>query len=259
MNAVYDTQLASWYENMGIVVAFVAPKDTQKPAGVDVFTDNVAIHPGVAAGAMVPAGKWYFNFTPQKGCRNDLVGRDGQKDLCLRGQVTHGAKPESGNAGEPCTADTCPALPKKDGRLTTDIHAAGFTYGQADLGVIGATGIPLVKVGQPVRFWNEDAAANIWHTFTRCKEPCTGPTRINYPIADGGNGHPNDHMDFESMEIGYGLMWEPPRSQVGGNDPYDGQWLQDGLVWQFTPTKPGVYSFYCRIHPGMRGAIKAVK
>ena len=34
LNAVYDSQQASWYENMGIVMAFLAPGDK---SGVDVF------------------------------------------------------------------------------------------------------------------------------------------------------------------------------------------------------------------------------
>src|SRR3954469_11608128 len=39
LNAVYDSQQASWYENMGIVMAFLAPGDT---SGVDVFNDSSA-------------------------------------------------------------------------------------------------------------------------------------------------------------------------------------------------------------------------
>ena len=35
--------------------------------------------------------------------------------------------------------------------------------------------------------------------------------------------------------------------------------VQDGLYWDFTPTRTGTYTFFCRIHPSMRGAIRVVK
>ena len=256
INAVYDSELGSWYEGMGIVVAYVAPKDPIKPAGVDVFTDNVILDRGVPSKAPKIKGYWDGDKKFRPGtCTADLTGAT--KRLCLRGMVTHGMYHESTHTGG-CPKSGCPALPKKDGPLVTDIHSVGFTYGNADLGVIGQTGIPLVKKGQPVRFWNEDAAARIWHTFTRCKEPCTGTTGIDYPIADGGKGA-KDHMDFDSAEIGWGLMFEPAKSQVGGSDPYDDQWVKDAAVWEFTPDQTGVFTFWCRIHPGMRGAFKVVE
>lgn len=258
LNAVYDTEIASWYENMGIVVALIAPDDPYEPAGVDVFEDDVVIDPGVATSATTPPGAYHYRgFRPQD-CTPDLTGASGQKRLCLRGQVTHGAVPESSNAGARCSGASCPPLPEKNGELVTDIHSVGFTYGQADMGVIGTTGIPLVKKNTTVRLWNEDSAANIWHTYTRCKEPCTGPTKINYPLADGGKGR-DDLMDFDSAEIGYGLLYEPAKSQIGGGEPYDRQWVEDGLFWNFKPTEIGTYSFYCRIHPGMRGAFRVVE
>lgn len=258
LNAVYDSEIASWYENMGIVVALVATDDPFEPAGVDVFTDDVVLDPGVASTGLTPPGAFHYRGFRPAGCTPDLTGVSGQKRLCLRGQVTHGAKPESGNAGGPCTEGTCPALPEEDGPEVTDIHSVGFTYGQADLGVIGTTGVPLVKKGSPVRLWSEDSAANVWHTYTRCKEPCSGPTRINYPLADGGKGA-DDLMDFDSAEIGYGLLFEPAKSQVGGSESYDQEWVEDGLFWDFTPSETGTYSFYCRIHPGMRGAFRVVE
>ena len=58
INAVYDSQDASWYEDMGIVVAYVAPEDKVKPAGVDVFDKNVTIDRGVPVKAMTPKGAW---------------------------------------------------------------------------------------------------------------------------------------------------------------------------------------------------------
>jgi plastocyanin len=254
-NAVYDSQIGSWYENMGIVVAYVAPDD---PSAVDVFDQPVTLDPGTPANAILPEGPYAENGFRPGTCQPNLDPSAGELRLCLRGQPTHGAIAESGNATRGCTPDTCPAIPDKDGPVTTDIHTVDFTFGQADLGVVGQTGVPRVRVGQRVRFWNEDTVANVWHTVTRCALPCTGATKVNYPVADGGSGDPTDTTDFESMEVGYGLMWEPAKSQIGGNDPYDQKWLQDGLYWDFTPNTPGTYSFFCRVHGGMRGAIKVV-
>ena len=55
-NAVYDSEHASWYENMGIVMAWVAPKDPHKPEGIDVFEDDVKIDPGVPTNAIEVSG-----------------------------------------------------------------------------------------------------------------------------------------------------------------------------------------------------------
>jgi plastocyanin len=255
LNAVYDTELSSWYENMGIVVGYVAPKDPLGAPGIDVFKKNVRIVNGMPAAARVPAGPFVFNYRP-KVCHPSLTGK--VKVLCLHGQVTHGVKPESTDTVPPCTKAACPALTKKLGPVVTDIYAAGFTYGQADLGVVDATGVPRVQRGKPVRFWNLDEGMNVWHTFTACSYPCNGPTGVNYPLADGGNGKPHDPMNFESMELGYGVMFDPTKSQVGGSKPYDQQWMQDGISWTFTPTRDGLYTFYCRVHPGMRGAFKVI-
>ena len=258
INAVQDAEIASWYENMGIVVAYVAPEDPHGPPGVDPFDPDLEIDPGIPVGAKWPKGPLHHKgFRPGR-CTPDLLGTDGTKTLCLRGQVTHGHVHESGNTGG-CRGTDCVALPKKEGRVVDAIHSVGFTYGDADMGVIPTTGIPLVKLGQPLKLFSWDAAAKIYHTYTRCKEPCSGPTGINYPLADGGTGKPNDEMDFDSSEIGYGLLFEPAKSQIGGSESYDAQWLQDGLYWEFTPTQTGTFSFYCRVHPGMRGAFKVVK
>jgi plastocyanin len=203
----------------------------------------------------VPAGPFVFNYRP-KSCHPKLTGA--HKVLCLHGQVTHGPLPENQDTSPPCTRQTCPPLTKKPGPMVTDIYAAGFTYGQADLGVVGSTGIPQVKRGTTVRFWNLDNSMYVWHTFTACRYPCSGPTSVNYPVADGGNGSAHDRMNFESMELGYGVLFDPTKSQLGGSKPYDQQWMQDGVEWSFTPTRDGVYTFFCRIHPGMRGVFKVV-
>ncbi|MGH2729226.1 MAG: cupredoxin domain-containing protein, partial [Actinomycetota bacterium] len=250
LNATYDSEYASWYENMGIVMAWVAPKDPHGDPGIDVFDDDVKLDPGVPTTATEVPG--YRKAT----CNPDLTGP--RKTLCLRGQITHGHLPEASHFGG-CHHGGCPGLPKADGPMVTDIFMPSFTYGVADQSVIQQNGIPRVKLDEPVRFWNTDTAANIWHTVTRCAEPCTGATGLDYPIADGGTGSPTDKMDFDSTEIGYGVFFSPASGQIGSENKSMDETIRDGAYWEFTPTRTGTYSFFCRIHPSMRGAIRVVE
>jgi len=259
MNAIYDTSDASWYENMGIVVALVAPELHTGDNSVDVFAQDVTTERSVPAKALTPDGNFYFrDFRPPTDCVGNLDPSKPLK-LCLRGSVTHGAVDESGHGGGcgPNQDAGCPELTDTDGPIVTDIHSVGFTYGNADLGVIGQSGIPRIVLGETARFWSYDTVAKIWHTFTRCAKPCNGGTGVNYPIANADGEAPSP-MDFDSGELGLGILYEPSKSQLGGSKPYDEQWLKDAAVWEFTPTDTGTYTFWCRIHAGMRGAFKVI-
>jgi hypothetical protein len=266
INAVVDSEDASWYEGMGIVMAWVATDGTHGEPTADVFDDDVVLDRGVSSDVLVPDGPYdpRTNWRPDT-CEMDLAGGDGTKRLCLRGGVTHGHLHESGHfdgGSRGCEDGQCPdiAATAPDGQITDEIVSVGFTYGNADMSTISALGIPLLKKDEPARFWNFDTVARVWHTFTRCAEPCTGGTDMAYPIADGGTGDPDDHMDFDSAEIGYGTFFEPANGQVPNSSgkSYD-QIVRDGLFWEFTPTEEGVYTFYCRIHHNMRGAFKVVE
>jgi plastocyanin len=246
LNAVYDSEHASWYENMGIVMAFVAPNDPHAPAGVDVFDDNVKLDRGVPKSAKAVSG-WKASS-----CAPDLTGRS--KTLCLRGALTHGHLDEASTFGG---CNGCTALPKVKGPELTNVTIGGFTYGLADLGLAEQSGVAQVKVGKPVRFWNVDTAYDAWHTITRCKAPCTGQTGLDYPVADGGTGK-GDGMDFDSTEVGYGIFFSPASGRIGADKPLD-EAIRDGMYWDFTPKNTGVYTFFCRVHPSMRGAIDVVK
>ena len=260
LNSIYDTQNASWYENMGIVVAMVATDDKEDAAhqgpGVDVFEDNVTLDAGFPTTAIAAPGWDVPSCTP------DLVSA--AKRLCLRGQVTHGHMPEASlHGGEPGGG-----LPEGEGPLVDQLVSVGFTYGQADLGIASSMGVPRLELGKSARFWNIDSPLDIWHTWTRCKEPCTGSTGISYPIANAGTGM-DDTMDFDSTEIGYGLFFSPASGQLGGRigefigfggeNKSTGEALRDGIYWDFTPTQTGTFSLYCRIHPFMRGVFEVVE
>jgi plastocyanin len=102
---------------------------------------------------------------------------------------------------------------------------------------------PVIRPGQSVTFTSEDAlfgtpdAEQAWHTITSCRAPCNRGSGIGYPLAGGP-------VKFDSGELGYGTGLS---SEVTtGSDLYT------------TPplTKPGTYTYFCRIHPFMRGAIR---
>jgi plastocyanin len=232
LNAVYDTEIAAWYENMGIVMAWVAPGDL---SGIDLWEQNgdgsfkVGISRGIAVDAVVPGGDVPGMQYPR--CVPSAT------TLCTRGQVTHGHYNASGHHG---VCNPCPPLVTTlAGPLMTEINFGGFTFGPADFGAIALNGIPTVKLNAPVVFRNLDAGAYLWHTVTACGFPCTGPTTTDYPISDGTTSL-GQLVDFDSTELGQGLG-------ASGN-----------LTWSYSPTKLGIQTFYCRIHPGMRGAINVV-
>lgn len=254
LNGVYDTTLGSWYEQMGIVMTWVAPGET---FGYDMFAKDgngdyvVSIDTGLPTTLnAVPNGP---DGAPLPQTCNPVLNQT----LCVKGQVTHGHSSASGNHAT-CPPTGCLPVPgaNVDGPLMDEIHIGGFTFGPADMGITGLTGVPTVTKGEPVRFVNWDTAGYMWHTITRCALPCTGGTSASYPIADGGwtDLHAPeqltpakllelgpDPMDFDSSELGIGLA---PSGRID---------------WTFTPTRTGLYAFFCRIHPQMRGAIKVVE
>jgi len=87
-----------------------------------------------------------------------------------------------------------------------------------------------------VTFRNDDAGRTIYHTITACRAPCNRETGIAYPLADGP-------VDFDSGELGYG----PAGLTAAANR----------VTWS-TPTglDPGTYTYFCRVHPFMRGAFR---
>jgi plastocyanin len=161
------------------------------------------------------------------------------------GQITHGHLPENSYRGGTAYVGVNPlALPLCD---THKVLIAGFRYLPAVAGSVHC--VPTIKPGQSLTFVNEDAnplgtfdliapnpfyMASIFHTVTSCQGSCRLNYGIAYPLA-GGAG------DFDSGELGVGLpgvgrlSWSTPRS-----------------------LPPGTYTFFCRIHPWMRGVFRIV-
>jgi plastocyanin len=136
-----------------------------------------------------------------------------------------------------CEGD--PALPAP-GVETQQVVIAGFTYVPGDRGLAGPLGQPpVIHVGQSLTFVNADTAGVIRHTVTSCAWPCNGPYVANYP-------QPSGAFDSERM---------------GNADIFDGGSLlpPKHVTWS-TPADlaPGLYSYYCRLHPWMRGAFEVV-
>jgi plastocyanin len=122
-------------------------------------------------------------------------------------------------------------------RVDTDVvHVAAFVYVPGDL--LSAAPLPRVTKGATLTFVNEDVAVNIRHSITSCRAPCSGYYVANYPQPDGV---------FDS-------------GKLGNLDPIDGGLTGSDTapIWQL-PTAdlaPGIYTYYCRIHPTMRGGFE---
>jgi hypothetical protein len=168
------------------------------------------------------------------------------------GHVTHGHLAENSYYGgsafvgvNPNSLPTC--HPKQ-------IFIAGFRYLQGDISSKKtSTCLPTIHEGQSIEFTNEDASTkgafdglagalnpspfylqSIFHTVTSCQKPCGRNYGIAYPLANGAG-------NFDSGELGIGT---PGIGTVSWNTP--------------TGLKPGTYTFFCRIHPWMRGVFQVI-
>lgn len=155
-----------------------------------------------------------------------------------RGRITHGALPENNNKGGDFLG-LPDARTLRSGSVSGPIPIRNFAYGAGDLRRTGRAGRPpAVRAGRSLVFDNAfDDARGIMHTITGCRWPCNRSTGIAYPLANGA--------DFDSGNLGTG----PPAGTAASNR----------LRWQ-TPKdlKPGTYSYFCRVHPFMRGAFRVV-
>ena len=195
ISATYETRRASWYESMGINVAWAALGEK----GPNPF----------------------------------------RRRIDTRGKVTHGHLPENENYGGEPQAGVADPTQLPDGQtLDNRVGIAGFQYLPGGSGLSGQLEYPPpVNAGASLRFENADAsAAGTMHTVTACKPPCNKSTGISYPLANGP-------QDFDSGNLGYG-----PEGLSAAANRY----------WWETPKdlEPGTYTYFCRIHPFMRGAFR---
>ena len=139
-------------------------------------------------------------------------------------------------------------LPSAGPIPASGIDIDGFFYQVG--GYSAAKGIPASRLrpptigpGETVLFTNLDAqpgmpqAEQAWHSITSCKAPCNRGSGIGYPLANGP-------VKFDSGQLGFGTGTS---SEVTtGDDQYETPPLTD----------PGTYTYFCRIHPFMRGSIR---
>ena len=168
-----------------------------------------------------------------------------------RGLLTHGHLKENDNHGGAPDAGLPDARDMLDGSRPTNVDIKGYIYGKGDLSLTGPNGRPpVVRAGRSLKFTNLDATKSMtpqgsaYHTITACKQPCDRTTGIAYPIANG-------NVQFDSGELGYG----PDYPTLGGKFTPAAQ----RNTWK-TPKSlgSGTYTYFCRIHPFMRGAFRVV-
>jgi plastocyanin len=160
-------------------------------------------------------------------------------NVAVPGVLTHGHLRENNHHGGAPNPSLRDATKLPDGPRERTIDISQFVYGQGDLSATGAAARPpVVTPGQPLTFVNEDARRDIFHTITACRTPCTATTGIAFPLANGPTV-------FDSGELGFG--------------PVNFTAASNRKQWQ-TPTNlaPGTYTYFCRIHPFMRGAFRVM-
>jgi plastocyanin len=190
-SATYDTRRASWWESMGIMVA------------------------------------WMADGGPGKNPFKTKVARPGRP--------THGHLRENRNhGGKPGVLPDARTLP--DGADNPGfVDLVDFKYQLGDLSLGGQAGNPpVIHAGQALTFRDAgDNARGVYHSITSCKAPCNRTTGIAYPIADGNVQFESGTLGTQSPPATGALQWTTPRN-----------------------LKPGTYTYFCRIHPFMRGSFR---
>ncbi len=163
-----------------------------------------------------------------------------------RGVLTHGHLPENNvHGGAPTSTIDVRKLP--NGPLTTEVRIKGYAYRPGDLDLLGQPGarIPIVRQGHSLLFVNQDHSGYEWHSITACRLPCNRSTGIAFPLANAPGA-----TQFDSGQLGIDPMQMGPHSSPARNT----------MRWR-TPTNlpPGTYTYYCRVHPFMRGAFRVVR
>jgi plastocyanin len=156
----------------------------------------------------------------------------------VRGVLTHGHLPENRNHGGLFSGLADPRrLLSEPPPAHRTIAIKGFQYARGDLLRVGkGRRPPTIRAGGTLTFINRDAKRGILHSITSCRAPCNRTTGIAYPLANGP-------VRFDSGNLGFG----PPGATAAANR----------ATWH-TPRRlaPGTYTYFCKIHPFMRGAFR---
>ena len=234
-----DTKYQSVYENMGIVIAGIAPNDPDgKPTAPGLNPFKVPLDRSKECTSLRQ------RITGPVSDLSKIGMKARRPSLCLRGIPTHGHQEANGNFGGPGGAWTA-----RDGQPTEDVAIGAFQYYPGDLSTVRSTGVPTVRLGTELTFTNWEGAA-ILHTVTTCKFPCLGRTGAAFPLADGETSASRP-LDLDSSQVGLGvpvisgatnrLQWSTPITREAGYRPGE------------------TVTYFCRIHPFMRGAFKVTE
>jgi plastocyanin len=221
VNVTYNVKRASWYESMGILpLAWTKADD---PAAKDPWDDADAVkamykEKGILTHRRLPEN---IDFKARKN-----LGLADPRDLPASGPVQGGG---------------------------IDIRSFYFTQG----GFSAIRGFPsdqmrppVIHPGETVTFTNQDALfgqtneEQAWHSITSCRAPCNKGSGIGYPLANGP-------IKFDSGQLGYGTG--ASTEVTTGSNVY----TTPALTASPTANKRGTtYTYFCRIHPFMRGSIR---
>ena len=226
--------VAKYYEPAGAVSWDVAMTGTRPDWRVKLRRGDVL---SVSATYDTTRGAWWESMGIMIAYMADGgPGRDPfKKRVNYRGRPTHGHLAENDNHGGEATTMPDPRQLPDGSENPGNLDIVDFKYQFGDLSLPGPQGLPpVIRPGQALNFRNQvDDQKKIYHSITSCKAPCNRSTGIAYPIADGD-------VQFESNTLGSAV---PPATGA--------------LEWK-TPDNlgPGTYTYFCRIHPFMRGAFR---
>lgn len=176
-----------------------------------------------------------------------------EREITTTGRITHGPLAENRNHGGGPAPEYANALRLPDGRPSRNglVKIAGFYYARGNmLGGDRVARPPTLRPGQTMTFRNDDAPTDllggvvgasgsklpIYHTVTACRAPCNRATGIAYPLADGPE-------IFDSGQLGAGPQGITAAAQRA--------------TWSVpTDLDSGTYTYFCRVHPYMRGAFR---
>jgi plastocyanin len=239
------TSKAHYYEPAGEVSWDVAMGATPRNWRVKLRPgDELSVH----ATYDTSRADWYevMGIMPVAVYNGTDVGGVGafSKNIPQKNVLTHGHLAENRHHGGGPTSAYRNPLDLPDGPFASGpVDIKGYTYLPGDLN----SGLPrsqskppTIHAGQSLQFKNlDDAQSNTWHTITACKAPCNRDTGIAYPIANGPR-------TFDS-------------GQLGTNPPFGAPAI--GTISWDTPKnlKPGTYTYFCRVHPFMRGSFRVKK
>ena len=149
ITSTYENKQSAWYENMGIVLLFVAKGDS---SGIDPFAKAV---------------DWSGVLTHGHLHENDHHGGDTKTFVDAR-TLPDGAETTLVNI------KGFQFVPGDLGTLSDPGNGPGK--------------VPVITAGQSIQFVNQDNSAYEWHSITTCAAPCNRNTGISYPLANGTTG-----------------------------------------------------------------------